>query len=43
MRLDAARQGDKPPFNSGWIFRTRIDNRRHRTDTSFDERSSGFV
>ena len=43
MRLDAARAGDKPPFNSGWIFRTRIDNRRHRADTSFDERSSGFV
>jgi len=43
MRLDAARTGDKPPFNSGWIFRTRIDNRRHRADTSFDERSSGFV
>ena len=43
MRLDAARSGDPAPFNSGWIFRTRIDNRRHRADTSFDERSSGFV
>ena len=43
MKLDAARSGDSPPFNSGWIFRTRIDNRRHRADTSFDDRSSGFV
>ncbi len=43
MKLDAARSGDPPPFNSGWIFRTRIDNRRHRADTSFDDRSSGFV
>ncbi len=43
MRLDAARSGDPAPFNSGWIFRTRIDNRRHRADTSFDDRSSGFV
>jgi predicted ATPase len=43
MRLDAARSGDAAPYNSGWIFRTRIDNRRHRADTSFDERSTGFV
>jgi hypothetical protein len=33
MRLDAARSGDVAPYNSGWIFRTRIDNRRHRADT----------
>src|SRR5574341_603754 len=43
IRLDQARSGDPPPFNTGWIFRTRIDNRRHRADTSFDERSRGFV
>lgn len=43
MRLDAARTGDSAPYNTGWIFRTRINNRRHRADTSFDERSSGFV
>jgi len=43
IRLDHARPADPPPFNSGWIFRTRIDNRRHRADTNFDERSSGFV
>jgi AAA ATPase domain len=43
IRLDSARPADAPPFNSGYIFRTRIDNRRHRADTSFDDRSSGFV
>ena len=43
IRLDHARPKDQPPFNSGWIFRTRIDNTRHRADTNFDERSSGFV
>jgi energy-coupling factor transporter ATP-binding protein EcfA2 len=37
IRLDHARQSDPPPFNAGWVFRTRIDNRRHRADTSFDE------
>lgn len=43
LRLDAAKPGDPAPFNSGNVFRTRIDNRRHKADTSFDERSSGFV
>lgn len=43
IRLDHARPSDPPPFNAGWIFRTRIDNRRHRADTSFDDRSRGFV
>jgi predicted ATPase len=43
LRLDAARPGDPPPFNGGTIFRTRIDNTRHKSDTSFDERSRGFV
>jgi energy-coupling factor transporter ATP-binding protein EcfA2 len=43
IRLDHARPADPPPFNAGWIFRTRIDNRRHRADTNFDDRSSGFV
>ncbi len=43
IRLDHARPSDPPPFNTGWIFRTRIDNRRHRADTSFDDRSRGFV
>lgn len=43
MRLDNARPEDPVPFNTGYVFRTRIDNRRHRADTGFDERSSGFV
>ncbi len=43
MRLDHARPGDAPPFNAGYVFRLRIDNKRHRADTSFDDRSSGFV
>ncbi|MEK7762158.1 MAG: AAA family ATPase [Nitrospirota bacterium] len=43
IRLDHARTSDPPPFNAGWIFRTRIENRRHRADTSFDDRSRGFV
>jgi predicted ATP-dependent endonuclease of OLD family len=43
IRLDHARGSDPAPFNSGWIFRTRIDNRRHRADTNFDDRSRGFV
>lgn len=43
MRLDHSRPSDPPPFNTGYVFRTRIDNRRHRADTSFDDRSSGFV
>jgi len=43
LKFDMARAGDPPPFNTGYVFRTRINNRRHRADTSFDERSSGFV
>lgn len=43
IRLDHARPQDPAPFNSGWVFRTRINNRRHRADTSFDDRSRGFV
>ena len=43
LRLDPARASDVAPYNAGNIFRTRINNRRHRADTDFDERSSGFV
>ncbi|HEX8876531.1 MAG TPA: AAA family ATPase [Phycisphaerales bacterium] len=43
FRFDAAREGDAPPFNSGWILRTRIENTRHGATTGFDQRSSGFV
>lgn len=43
LRFDAARPGDPAPFNTGHVFRTRIDNKRHKADTSFDDRSTGFV
>lgn len=35
--------GDPPPFNSGFIFRTRIRNTRHRASIDFSERSAGFT
>lgn len=41
--FDHARPDDPPPFNTGYIFRTAIRNRRHKSTVSFDERSSGFV
>lgn len=41
--FDHALPGDPPPFNSGYIFRTRIKNTRHGVTVSFDERSAGFV
>jgi hypothetical protein len=34
---------DPAPFNSGGVFHTRINNKRHGVSVSFDERSSGFV
>jgi predicted ATP-dependent endonuclease of OLD family len=34
---------DPPPFNIGFIFRTRIENTRHQVTVGFDERSTGFV
>lgn len=43
LRFDYARPSDPAPFNAGYIFRTRIDNKRHKADTSFDDRSTGFV
>jgi len=43
FRFDHARPKDPPPLNSGYIFRTRIKNRRHGVTVSFDERSAGFV
>ena len=41
----ATRRGphDPPPFNTGYILRTRIRNRRHRITLGFDERSAGFI
>jgi len=43
FRFDAARAADPAPFNTGWIMRTRIENTRHASTTSFDDRSTGFV
>jgi predicted ATPase len=43
FRLDAGQPNDPPPFNSGWIMRTRIYNAHHEVTVSFDERSTGFV
>lgn len=43
FRFDAGRSGDSPPFNDGWVFRTRIENARHRVSVNFDDRSTGFV
>jgi len=43
VRFDNALAGDSVPFNQGYIVRTRIENTRHGSTTSFDERSAGFV
>jgi hypothetical protein len=43
FRCDAARPNDAPPFNTGYVLRTRIRNRRHNVTLSFDERSAGFI
>lgn len=34
---------DPPPFNSGQVFHTRIENRLHGVTVNFDERSAGFT
>lgn len=43
FRLDQALPGDPPPFNTGKVFRTRIENKRHGVTIKLDERSAGFV
>jgi predicted ATP-dependent endonuclease of OLD family len=43
FRFDAGRPGDPAPFNKGFVFRTRIRNKRHGVTVSFDDRSTGFV
>ena len=43
FRCDAARPHDPPPFNTGYVLRTRIRNRRHKITLGFDERSAGFI
>jgi predicted ATP-dependent endonuclease of OLD family len=43
FRFEQGLAADDPPFNNGFVMRTRIENQRHGATTSFDERSSGFV
>ena len=45
VRVNVAegRPGDPPPFNSGAVGRARIFNTLHKADTSFSERSAGFI
>ena len=43
FKFDAGRPGDPAPFNTGWVFRTRIENSRHGVSVGFDDRSTGFV
>jgi AAA15 family ATPase/GTPase len=43
FRFDSARPDDPAPYNSGYVFRTRIKNNRHGVTVPFDERSTGFV
>jgi len=43
FRCDAGRPQDPAPFNSGYVMRTRIRNRRHNVTLGFEERSSGFI
>jgi len=43
FRYDQARPQDPAPYNSGYIFNTRIENTRHKASVGFDERSTGFI
>lgn len=43
FRFEQGLPNDQPPFNSGYVMRTRIENMRHGVTTSFDQRSTGFV
>ena len=43
FEFDSGRPGDPAPYNTGYIFRTRIWNTRHQVSVNFDERSTGFV
>jgi predicted ATPase len=43
VTIDAARPGDLAPLNTGTIARARVENRLHKVDTPFSERSAGFV
>lgn len=43
FRFDEGEPKDEPPFDTGKVFRTRIENRRHGVTLRFDERSAGFI
>lgn len=43
FRFEHGLPNDPPPFNSGYVMRTRIENQRYGVTTSFDDRSTGFV
>jgi predicted ATPase len=43
FRFDQASPEDAPPFNTGKIFQTRIENTRHEATIGLDERSTGFI
>ncbi len=43
FRFDQASPNDPPPFNSGKVFQTRIENTRHEATIRLDERSTGFI
>ena len=43
FRADPGKAEDEPPYNAGFVFRTRIKNTRHKATVSFDERSTGFI
>lgn len=42
-RFDKAKPNDPAPFNTGFVFNTRIYNTRHRATVSFEHRSHGFI
>lgn len=43
FRFENALAKDPLPFNSGYVFMTRIENTRHQVSVSFEDRSTGFV
>jgi len=41
--LGSASPGDPPPFNTGKVFQTRIENTRHDATINLSDRSTGFI
>lgn len=41
--FDHALPQEPAPFNTGWIFSTRIWNERHKASVPFEQRSTGFI